>query len=442
MFLYFSPVFYCLNCTALQSCNSSIFAENNVGLMSKQTKRWLLAISVAFSCLLAANTTLSSVGEARLIGLAMHQETGRNIYIGALHYDELVPRPSDIVAAAGPKVMEYRVVARRTSIRSLMGNILLQGELATGMPPNASIIEFAGEIMAAVQGSLYAGDSLEIRLNKDNSSTATLSGLELARTDKREVSDYFLMGWVNEGGPSTAFRSSILSSDIDSSLLSIYNAHATSNERLAVINTWAEPIEAEMPDPAASAVPAVAEVSTASGQLATSIPVLSSVIDESPTTPETNPVAIKQATAAKPVLLASLSPTQEMILPGPEDKTPAAAAVEAIDAMEYSQRLAIFNTHVLRSVYSHIRYPKSAVRRNIQGTLELDLVVNNKGKLLDINIVRSSGHNMLDKSATKAARQAFKNTPLSEIDQVAIAEYSEDGDQLIIPIPISFILTE
>ena len=336
-----------------------------------------------------------------------------------------------------------------------MGNILLQGELATGSPPNANIIKFAGEIMAAVQGSLYAGDSLEIRLDKNNSTTAALSGIELARTNKREVSDYFLKGWVNEGGPSTAFRSSILSSDIDSSLMSIYSAHAISNERLAVINSWAEPIETETPDaeaaPAASAVaavaavaavPAAAEVSTASGQLAITTPALSSAIDESLAIPEANPMATEQAAAAEPVLLASLSPTQEMILPEPDDKTAAVAVVEAIDAMEYSQRLATFNTRILRSVYSHIRYPRAAVRRNIQGTLELDLVVSNEGSVLDITVARSSGHSMLDKSAVKAARQAFEDTPLSEIDQVAVAEYSEDGDQLIIPIPISFILTE
>lgn len=393
--------------------------------------------------MLAASTALSSIAEARLVGLAIHQETGRNIYIGALHYDELVPRPDDIVAARGPKVMEYRVVARRTSIRSLMGNVLLQGELATGTPPETSIIEFAGEIMATVQGSLYAGDSLEIRLNKDNSTVASLGGLELARTNKREVSDYFLMGWIGEGGPSTAFRSSILSLDIDSSLMSIYSAHAISDERLAVINSWAEPVEADAP--ATAAAPAVAATSSLAAnpeQWGTTTLSPSSVSEEFPASPETIPGGTEQATMAEPVMLASLSPTQEMILPEAEDKTAVVAVDEAIDAMEYSQRLATFNTQILRNVYSHIRYPRAAVRRNIQGSLELDLVVNKQGSVLNINVARSSGHGMLDKSAVKAARQAFEKTPLTEIDQVAVAEYSEDGEQLIIPIPISFILTE
>ena len=116
---------------------------------------------------------------------------------------------------------------------------------------------------------------------------------------------------------------------------------------------------------------------------------------------------------------------------------------EIINAMEYSQRLAVFNTSVLRSVYAEIRYPRAAVRRNIQGTLELDLSVDKDGKLLDVSIAVSSGHSSLDKSAIKAANKAFSNKPVQEIDQVARSEYSEEGGEtLIIPIPVSFILTE
>jgi TonB family protein len=371
----------------------------------------------------------------------MHQETGRNIYIGALHYDEQIPRPDDIVAAAGPKAMEYRVVARRTSIRSLMGKVLLQGELATGKPPGRSTTEFAGDIMAAVHGSLYAGDSLQIRVNKDNSTVASLGGLELARTDARDVSDYFLKGWVGEGGPSTAFRSSILATDIDSSLMPIYNAHTTSTERLAAISSWGEPVETEAaPKVPPTSVAVVAAI--AAQQLADSTPTLSSPATQIFLSSNSYPGGIGLATAAEPVLLASLTPSQQMILPETEVKTAAEITIEAIDAMEYSQRLASFNTLVLRKIYSHIRYPNVAVRRNIQGTLELDLVMDDKGGLLDITVARSSGHSILDKSALRAARNAFSGTSLDDIDQVAVAEYSEDGSKLVIPIPISFVLTE
>ncbi len=422
--------------------------------------RKALIISAGVCALLATNLAFSAIEGVRLVGLAMHQDTGRNIYIGALHYDELIPVPEDVVAADGPKAMEYRVVARRTSIRSLMGSVLLQGELATGTAPSKTISEFVEDIMAAVKGSLYAGDSLEIRLNKDNTVVAILDGQKLASTTDRQVSNYFLMGWIGERGPSTAFRSSILAPELNPTMLPVYEAHTVSSERIAAIEAWSEKEDAvainistpvavavavtseaadsTVPTIASAAAPLSAE-NAVSTDLASSSTELQEALTDTTIITAQEPSEVQTALTLEPVLLASAAPTQEMIQPVMED----AKASEIIDAMEYSQRLAVFNTSVLRSVYAEIRYPRAAVRRNIQGTLELDLSVGKEGELLDVSIAVSSGHPMLDKSAVKAANKAFSEKPVQEIDQVARSEYSEeDGDKLIIPIPVSFILTE
>ena len=428
--------------------------------MKDNSIRKALIISAGVCALLATNLAFSAIEGVRLVGLAMHQDTGRNIYIGALHYDELIPVPEDVVAADGPKAMEYRVVARRTSIRSLMGSVLLQGELATGTAPSKTISEFVEDIMAAVKGSLYAGDSLEIRLNKDNTVVAILDGQKLASTTDRQVSNYFLMGWIGERGPSTAFRSSILAPELNPTMLPVYEAHTVSSERIAAIEAWSEKEDAvainistpvavavavtseaadsTVPTIASAAAPLSAE-NAVSTDLASSSTELQEALTDTTIVTAQEPSEVQTALTLEPVLLASAAPTQEMIQPVMED----AKASEIIDAMEYSQRLAVFNTSVLRSVYAEIRYPRAAVRRNIQGTLELDLSVGKEGELLDVSIAVSSGHPMLDKSAVKAANKAFSEKPVQEIDQVARSEYSEeDGDKLIIPIPVSFILTE
>lgn len=420
-----------------------------------------LIISAAICAMLAPNLVLSAIDGARLVGLAMHQDTGRNIYIGALHYNELIPVPEDIVAANGPKAMEYRVVARRTSIRSLMGSVLLQSELATGNAPSKTTSEFVEDIMEAVKGSLYSGDSLEIRLNKDNSVLAILDGQQLANTVDRQVSDYFLMGWTGERGPTTVFRSSILAPEINSALLTIYETRIASSQRIAAIEAWSEkentsaviPTNSSSPTAVTittrapgNTVPTVASASAPtrapnadSIDLASSSTELKEAVIETTAKPAPLKTAVEQADTSEPVLLASAAPTLEMIEPVMKD----AIADDVIDAMEYSRRLALFNTSVLHSVYTEIRYPRSAVRRNIQGTLELDLNVDKNGQLLEVSIAVSSGHDILDKSAIKAANKAFSDKPLQKIDQVARSEYSEeDGEKLIIPIPVSFILTE
>jgi TonB family protein len=428
--------------------------------MKDYSIRKALIISASVCALLAPNMAFSAVEGARLVGLAMHQDTGRNIYIAALHYNELIPMPEDIVAADGPKSMEYRVVARRTSIRSLMGSVLLQGELATGGAPPTSVSDFAEDLMAAVKGSLYAGDSLEIRLTKDNSVVAILDGQKLASSSDRQVSNYFLMGWIGERGPSTAFRSSIMATDLNAEIQPIYEAHTVSDERIAAIEAWTEEenvaaTQINTSSPVAVAVTTKAPSSTvptvASASVSVAAPVSTpeplstelvssySELQEAATDPaEATPPAAQPGTA-EPILLASAAPTKEMIQPAMEDTN----ASEIIDAMEYSQRLAVFNTNILRSVYAEIRYPRAAVRRNIQGALELDLSVDKDGKLLEVSVAVSSGHSSLDKSAIKAAKKAFENKLVQEIDQVALSEYSEeDGEKLIIPIPVSFVLTE
>ena len=378
-FLHFSPIFRCL--TSIEFAKLYLTDIHPIVRPMKDCSIRKALIIIAGACaLLVPNLAFPAMNGARLVGLAMHQDTGRNIYIGALHYNELIPMPQDIVAADGPKAMEYRVVARRTSIRSLMGSVLLQSELATGSAPSKTASKFAGDIMGAVKGSLYAGDSLEIRLNKDNSVVAILDGQQLASTTDRQVSSYFLMGWIGERGPSTAFRSSILAGELNSTILPIYEAHTVSGERIAAIEAWFETEDAaatptNTTSPVAVAL-ALAVAAVTTGAAGNTVPTVASAVAQlgthtlvatdwassSPelqeavanmtkTTPQESPV--EQISTSEPILLASAAPTQEMIQPAMED----AEASEIIDAMEYSQRLATFNTNVLRSVYAEIRYP-------------------------------------------------------------------------------------
>ncbi|MEH6515623.1 MAG: TonB family protein [Halioglobus sp.] len=429
--------------------------------MTRINIRKLLAAGV-LGTLISMPTALHAIGpDFRMIGLAVHQETGREIYLGAIHVDKMVPKPSDLVQASGPKVMEYRVVARRTSIRSLLGNILLQGELASGESPSAETADFADMIMSSVQGSLYAGDSLEFLLTADDQTTASLNGYELARIDDGYVFDYLLRGWVDERGPSTAFRASILEDQVSPTLLEAYDAHTASQERLAVVSTWGQP---EEPEPVAVEEPSVAvvddekpklvaKVEQSEQQTSATIALVDAVVAAADlpqpepvvTLPELDTSAAvtehtAETTALEPVQLAMASPASAVgeLEPAARDLND----IAALDVMEYSQRLALFNSTVLRMVTINIRYPKAAVRRSLQGSLELDLTLQEDGTLNEVVVARSSGYNTLDQAAMRAANKAFKDSTLESIDPVAVAEYGDGGGVLIVPVPVNFILTE
>jgi TonB family protein len=429
--------------------------------MTRINIRKLLAAGI-LGTLICMPTALHAIGpDFRMIGLAVHQETGREIYLGALHVDKMVPKPSDLVQASGPKVMEYRVVARRTSIRSLLGNILLQGELASGESPSVKTAEFADMIMSSVQGSLYAGDSLEFLLTADDQTTASLNGYELARIDDGYVFDYLLRGWVGARGPSTAFRASILEDQLSPTLLEAYDAHTASQERLAVVSTWRQP---EEPEPVAVEEPSVAidaderpelvaEVEQSEQQTSATIALVDAVVaaadlpqpEPAVTLPELDTSAAvtehgAETTTLEPVQLAMASPVSAV-----GELEPAARHmndIAALDVMEYSQRLALFNSTVLRMVTINIRYPKAAVRRSLQGSLELDLTLQEDGTLSEVVVGRSSGYNTLDQAAIRAANKAFKDSALESIDPVALVEYGDGSGVLIVPVPVNFILTE
>ena len=419
------------------------------------------------------NTATAAGSDFYLAGLALHQETGRDIYMAGVYFDRQAPRPAAFTEESGPRVMEYRVVARRTSIRSLLGGILLQSEVATGQPPNQVTTDFANNILSIVNSSLYAGDSLEILLNKHDETIALLNGQELARTGGRAVADYLLMGWIGERGPATRFRQDIMSEDINSSLLSGFNANTYSTEREAEIVGWVSVpqnnadsapdstgselavVAESMPEPEMLPVPDTADTAAvqdpenilaatdASRPEAVSPdpqPNLAAAELEAPEPDHFNPASdpSRLAQEQEAIQVASLIPTADMLQPSAVDSD-----ILALDVQEYSQRLSAFHSALIARIYGQIQYPARAVRRGMEGRLELDVTLRENGELVAINIVQPSGYALLDSAAVRAAKSALSSGALAAIDPVAISEFSSgESDNLIIPIPVSFTLTE
>ncbi|MEM1112865.1 MAG: TonB family protein [Pseudomonadota bacterium] len=477
--------------------------------MKKSATGWVLTLVLGVGGLQSLALTVDKNSELGRVSLALHQDTGRDIYLGALYFDKSQPAPEDYLLADAPRVMEYRVVARRTSIRSLLGNMLLQGELASGKAAPEDVQSLAADVMAAVQGSLYAGDSLEVELSREGNTRLWLNGQQLAAVEGRGAADFFMMGWSGERGPTTSFREQIGSAKIDAALLSRYEQASLTDQRVAEVEAWFEPEveawfepepEAE-PEPVLELAPAI-EPSPEAELIAASVTIIDSApagildesieesaaksagvslessqtevdnagvdgsrerVEESQESVEgsqelVDAIAIATVTDVQ-TEATEIAPTEsEPLLVEQPDNDPIQVAlaqpapvlaeleaepdpIAALDAVVYSKRLAQFNNMLLRKVYANISYPRAAVRRNLQGKLEIDLTMNRSGELLDYSVARSSGHSVLDEAALRAARNALRK-PLTEIDPVAVAEYGEGGDRLIVPVPIAFILQE
>jgi TonB family protein len=375
-------------------------------------------------------TALAVAPGFELAAVALHQETGRDIYLGGIYLDDATRDPGDMLATTGPQFMEYRVIARRTSMRSLLGGMLLQSEVATGAPPDSDTTAFANQILASVRGSLYAGDSFEIALDEKGTTSAHLNGHELARVANAGVARYLLMGWIGERGPSTSFRDSLLADAIDPALSAALERHRYSQARGNEVAAWLAPPAMETDQGVASTEPELKYIVTTGTRIvATTETMPSGALEPEPPQPIPvlgDAVIPEPDPAQKPLQLASLAP------------------VPAFDIKEYSRRVGDFHRQLVAMVYGEIDYPRRAVRRELQGRLELDITLDNSGQLLEVTVVQSSGHNILDQAAVSAAQQALADEGLAAIDPMAAAEFrSETADnQLVVPVPIMFMLTQ
>jgi protein TonB len=67
-------------------------------------------------------------------------------------------------------------------------------------------------------------------------------------------------------------------------------------------------------------------------------------------------------------------------------------------------------------VLANLKYPHIAKRMGMKGCVEVTLVIDPDGKLLDIVLEKSSGHDILDKSAIKAAGELYTQAlPMPQI---------------------------
>ncbi|MFZ5508670.1 MAG: energy transducer TonB family protein [Pseudomonadota bacterium] len=100
-------------------------------------------------------------------------------------------------------------------------------------------------------------------------------------------------------------------------------------------------------------------------------------------------------------------------VPAPSDDAPAqggakdAPAAAGARAQPEAAALAAYGEVLAEAIGRQQRYPRIALMRRWQGTTVLDLAVDGEGRLLDVRIVRSSGHEVLDQSAVEMARAAI-----------------------------------
>ncbi len=417
----------------------------------------MLLHSRTVTCALAALLLLTCraaipAENLQVAGLAVYTDTARDIYIAGL----LTPDgslPADVTSISPPASMEYHIATRRISDRGLSGTILLQAEVGGGKRANDAVIDGLEQLKKRMKGALRNGDQFEVALTGDNKTQFNLNGVELLSLDSPEVFYFLLQGWVGDSA-SALMRDSLLSGSLDPSVRTRYESLIPLQDRVDAIAQWnsAPPVEEPAkpepkvaaapkpepkPEPAAAAKPEaeVASAPAAESEPAAAAEAAGTAALASTTAPETAPAPI--ATPEPEPVVSEAAETVAMVTqPAAEDPD---AWVDDLDDREYQRLLNDYIASVMVKVFKSVKYPKRAVKKNLEGQVEMLARVDSSGKLLSVDLEQSSGHNILDEAALEAIDRA---APFPALTPVAKAEFLADdgGDSYYMLIPVKFKL--
>ena len=375
----------------------------------------------------AFTLSLVTLAEPLLNGLAVHNEFGRQQFIGAFYADTLSDNYRDAILADENKRLEVRVLAERISSRGFKRMWI------EGMAINAGNSELSkqAENMASFSNmlkvSLKNGDIFSV--SRSNVVTVKLNGVKLGEIDDPVFFDLLLRTWIGPVPLSSTFRSDLLKAGtINSEVLATFEATSPTPERIALIEQR-QGVATEEESLDISDEPKAVSISPPVGA-----PFGGVVAISSPAPLGEKPKAEKKK-ADKP----AAAPAKET---PPAPAKPPVQLVDSDDLLEEEEEDTEFTASSLLSeqlyisrlkrwLQPYVKYPRRALERNREGTTRLAVRIGRDGEVQSIQVVEESGHNLLDKEATEAIKRAspFPTMP----DEVK-------GDSFSFTLPVIFII--
>ncbi len=396
-----------------------------------------------------------------LNGLAEHQELGKKQFIAALYTDTPETEARSALTRDERKRMEMRILA----------NTIFPGRLKRmwieGIAINAGSAELRKQAQNVTDFSnllkyrLKAGDLLAFNRTMRRGVVIELNSIELGVIEDPSFFDLLLRTWIGSVPLSSDFRDSLLSAGkVEPDLLTAFHETSTSEERVTQLKSQIaarnaaitlakqqeeqERIAAEDAEKAAQEAIAAAEQQLAGNASSddttdTQDTENSNVTEESAeevaaVLQETAVSAANENADAVPVTLAMVDTTLKT-----EEETN-----DIIDDSVFEEDGEDFEVSVdtLLSEQLYIskvkdwtlkatKYPRTAQRRQWEGTVRLSIILDRDGNVQNIDYLSRSGHKSLDDAARKAVMAADPYPALP--DEIKGTSYE-------LTLPVSFVL--
>ncbi len=345
-------------------------------------------------------------------GLGPYVEFGEPAMLVRLETQVPAEDALEAIALEGTKRLSFRILQDRTArawSRVWIQNLSINNSPDTISTQTSDLIAMT----QSIQGTLRAGDLLVFERVANELTTLSVNGKDIAAFETPGFFEFLLSAFVGAIPPSGELKSALLSGGNPVPKLVVrFDELTYSSERSRQVAVWA------LPAPGAVTIPEATDVKvedpTAEGIAASSAGSGELSSEEG--------LAAQRGSAESGQV--STDTAASDTLAGDED-LPVAITAESLLAVQDYQRA------VLQKVYRLIEFPASAVRRNREGSLRIQLYIAEDGGLLDVQITQESAYQILDQAALRAARDAapFDVLPESTLEIPMVLE-----------IPVSFRL--
>jgi len=393
----------------------------------------ILAV-VCFLCSVVA----SSASALELQGAAVYQRLNNDVYIASIHSGN-----SDSQAwlnSRAPLTLEMHILAESLSPRrfSRLWNEGLAINLSQRQM-NEQVDELT-RFMYVLKDNLVEGDRLSIS-NETGETRVTVNGVELLMVEKPGMVQSLLKAWIGKYPRSQQFKERLI--NMSGSDRSAMKKRLTGAQwqpvRVAVIESWKKPKKKK-----------AAPVNTAKEPVPVSAPAVASTVGTTPSVAEAEGPEETLPETATPEEPTSEAPTPETIKqegPSAEEleaqrlatEAQARAAAEETERERQEQMRRVeqqlaesaYYRNVLSVANGNVKYPRSALKRQLQGVTRINMVLDREGNLTAAQISETSEHPALDKAALKAAQSAAPYPPLPKV---------LDGNEFEFDVPFRFVM--
>ncbi|WP_084004964.1 TonB family protein [Gilvimarinus polysaccharolyticus] len=400
---------------------------------------WILSLFVLGANLVQAAPLLN--------GMALHQELGRDQFIGAIYSDTLSSDASTLMAANQAMRMELKITADRGIAARKFSRMWIEG-MAINIRGNA-LTEQADNMVSFTklfQERLQKDDHVVFSLTPGQGVVISVDDVNLGTIADDDFFGLLLSTWLGRVPLSSTYREQLLvSGDVSASLVDRYDSINPTPARVDQVALWGapapkpapkpEPVPAPAPEPTPAPVVASAPVSIPdTAQI--SVPKI-----EIPAAPTANTAAsasstsddIAQIEGPAPISSSSSSSVAPIALNEPEpldESDEDFVPIFTAESLLANQR---YFSNLVRQIQAEISYPRRAMQRGYEGSIRIAITINRNGELLNSMLIEETDHKLLNNEALGAVQDAV---PFPEVPALITGQVHE------FTIPITFTLQQ